>query len=135
MKLYQSNAYSSPLTYPVVMTLKDRVHMKIKLFSSSSLKMYPQNCFASPSQNRNDRLREYLVENRFVASIKHYLHVILCTIERARLGRVVRQIDRRVCIVATGVFFKIAEIHCKAGNFSKYRKNQEICSKSLIFFA
>ena len=37
-----------------------------------------------------------------------------------------RQIDRRVCSAVKGVFFKIAELHCKSGNFSKSWKNQEM---------
>ncbi|XP_066932376.1 uncharacterized protein [Clytia hemisphaerica] len=66
MKLYETNKYSTPLSYPVVKTLNDRINMKIELFSTSSLSIYPQNCFATPSQNRNHPMKEFLVKDRCI---------------------------------------------------------------------
>ena len=64
LKLYDSDRYESSLSYPVLMELGDPIHMKIELDSKSKLKLYPQNCFATPSQDKENEIKEYLVQDR-----------------------------------------------------------------------
>ena len=58
-------------------------------------------------------------------------------------GGAPRQIDRRVCAAAKGVFFKKAKMHCKGGPFDKCTvrvensvklgKTKSFCPKTLNF--
>ena len=75
-------------------------------------------------------------------SFARMFHFDLCSMFLTREGAP-RQIDRRVCAAAKGVFFKKAKMHCKGGPFDKCTvrveisvnvgKTKSFCPKSLGF--
>ena len=73
-------------------------------------------------QTPSSKIMKYLVVSER-AFLRHLYPLFLPSFRLidlvSRRGEAVRQIDQRVCAAAKGVFFKIAEMHCKGGFFDK----------------
>ena len=65
--LYSDSTYSRALSgqnYPLEVEVQDRVYFEVNIDTTDPrLKVFAENCSATPTQNRNDPRRYWLIQN------------------------------------------------------------------------
>ena len=68
--LYTDDTFTRPLndaSYPLEVEVQDRVYFELNIDTTDPrLKVFAENCSATPSQNRNDPRRYWLIQNGYV---------------------------------------------------------------------